>query len=209
MTMKTVPSKQNAHWLGMVFATFAVIQLDALAAVIPHQVLSMGITPVVWGIGAAVLWSRARSAPAEDALYRVAPFSPTDALILFFVSACGAAMALSSFVYGGLRPLFIRELCTGYPLYTLRNLLYYPLEVLLMLELLIYGQKAGEALTKSSLPWGALALFVLWGLPHILWHGIPDGLVSACRAFPYSVPFYASCKHAGTSYLSMLILWFL
>lgn len=82
-----------------------------------------------------------------------------------------------------------------------KKFLYYPLEVLLMPELLIDGQKAGEALTKSSLPWGALALFLLWGLPHILWHGIPDGLVSACRAFPYSVPFYASCKHAGTSYL--------
>lgn len=55
MTVKPLPSKQKAHWLGMAFATFAVIQLDALAAVIPHQVLSMGITPVVWGTGAAVL----------------------------------------------------------------------------------------------------------------------------------------------------------
>lgn len=55
MTVKPLPSKQKAHWLGMAFAAFSVIQLDALTAVIPHQVLSMGITPVVWGTGAAVL----------------------------------------------------------------------------------------------------------------------------------------------------------
>lgn len=63
-------------------------------------------------------------------------------------------MAVSNYLYAGLKPLFIRELFTGYPLYTIRNIVYYPLEVLLMLELLIYSQKAGETLSKKiSFPW--------------------------------------------------------
>ena len=119
-------------------------------------------------------------------------------------------MAVSNYLYAGLRPLFVRELLTGYPLYTIRNILYYPLEVLLMLYLLMYSQAAGAIFTKKeSIPWGALALFLLWGLPHILWHGLPDGIVSALRAFLYSIPFYASGKNIGTSYICMVILWFL
>lgn len=71
-------------------------------------------------------------------------------------------MAVSNYLYAGLKPLFIREFFTGYPLYTIRNLVYYPLEVLLMLELLIYSQKAGETLTKKiSFPWGAIVLYLL------------------------------------------------
>lgn len=45
-------------------------------------------------------------------------------------------MAASNYLYAGLKPLFVRELLTGYPLYTIRNVIYYPLEVALMLYLL-------------------------------------------------------------------------
>ena len=108
-----------------------------------------------------------------------------------------------------MRPLIIREFFSSYPLYTLRNILYYPLEILLMLELLIYAQRAGDCLTqKSTIPWGALVLFFLWGLPH-LYHGVTDGIVSALNAFIYAIPFYASGKKLKVSYISMLILWLL
>ena len=91
-----------------------------------------------------------------------------------------------------------------------------------MLELLICAQKGGELMTqtrhfspadlekqKSQLPWGAFALFVMWGLPHIFYHGPVDGMISALRAFIYCIPFYTSGKNIKTSYISMLILWLL
>lgn len=56
---------------------------------------------------------------------------------------------------------------------------------------------------------GAFALFLLWGMPHLLYHGIYDGLISALKAFIYCIPFYVSNKNIKTSYVSMLILWFL
>lgn len=195
--------------LGMTAAIFAVIQLDAATLLIPGQTASMAATPVIWGIGAAVIWKGIKGRNAQGMLYSRSPFGGRDALLLFFVLACGAAMAAGSYLYTGLKPLFIRELFTSYPLYNLRNLLYYPLEVWLMLELLICAQGAGEALIHRPFPWGALALFLLWGLPHILWHGVPDGVVSALRAFLYSVPFYASGKKVKISYPGMLVLWFL
>lgn len=202
---------KNSMWLlGMTLLTCAMFQFDAVAAVIPNQAAAMGITPVVWGIGAVYILIKTKKKNAENLLYRNSPCSDRDGLILFFVIACGITMAVSNYLYAGLKPLFIRELFTGYPLYTIRNIIYYPSEVLLMLELLIFSQKAGEMLTnKNSFPWGALILFLFWGLPHILWHGSSDGIVSAFRAFIYAIPFYASDKNIKTSYIGMLILWFL
>ena len=172
---KTAHHPINMWPFAAVFAICAVIQFDALAAIIPNQTAALGTTPVVWGIGAV-----------------------------------GIAMAAGNYLYAGLKPLFIRELFTGYPLYTIRNIIYFPLEVLLMMQLLVHSQAAGELLTKrSSVPWGAFALFLLWGLPHILWRGFSDGIVSALRAFIYSIPFYASGKNIRTSYIGMIILWFL
>lgn len=196
--------------LVMVLVICAVIWLDAVAMIIPNQMAAMGVTPVLWGIGAVLLAGRVKKDNKENILYNSFSLSGTDGVILFFVIAGGIAMAASHYLYAGLKPLFVRELLTGYPLYTIRNLLYYPLEVLLMLYLLIYAQKAGESFAGNHMvPWGAFALFLLWGLPHIAWHGFADGIVSALRAFIYAILFYASGKNVKTSYAGMLILWFL
>lgn len=193
-----------------VLVIFGMIQFDAVASMIPNQIVGMAVTPVVWGIGAIYILIKTKKRNIENALYNNFSFSSRDCLTLFFVIAGGITMAVSNYLYAGLTPLFFREFFTGYPLYTIRNIVYYPLEVLLMLELLIYSQKAGETLSKKiSFPWGAIVLFLLWGLPHILWHGFSDGIVSALRAFIYSIPFYTSNKNLKVSYSSMLILWFL
>lgn len=196
--------------LAMVLVIWALIQFDSAAGLIPNQIAALSITPAVWGIGAGLLSVRAKRDNRAYSLYRHSPFSGRGGLLLFFVITGGLTVAFSNYLYAGLRPLFVRELLTEYPLYTIRNILYYPLEVLLMLYLLMYSQAAGAIFTKKeSIPWGALALFLLWGLPHILWHGLPDGIVSALRAFLYSIPFYSSGKNIGTSYICMVILWFL
>lgn len=194
----------------MVLVICAVIQLDAVTLTIPNQVAAMAITPVLWGIGASLLAGKVKKDNKENILYNSFSLSGRDGVILFFVIMGGIAMAASNYLYAGLKPLFVRELLTGYPLYTIRNIIYYPLEVLLMLYLLIYAQRAGEIFTGNhTIPWGAFALFLLWGLPHIAWHGFADGVVSALRAFIYAIPFYASGKNVKTSYAGMLILWFL
>ena len=187
---KTAHHPINMWPFAAMFAICAVIQFDALAAIIPNQTAALGTTPVVWGIGAVFISVKMKRENSAHLLYNSLP--------------------AGNYLYAGLKPLFIRELFTGYPLYTIRNIIYFPLEVLLMMQLLVHSQAAGELLTKrSSVPWGAFALFLLWGLPHILWRGFSDGIVSALRAFIYSIPFYASGKNIRTSYIGMIILWFL
>lgn len=193
----------------MVLIIFALIQFDAVTFIIPNQIAALSVTPVVWGIGAIFIAIKAKTENKNNLSYNNLPFSSKDGLIFFFVIAGGIAIAVTNYLYAGLKPLFIRELFSGYPLYTIRNVIYYPLEVFLMLQLLIYSQEIGELLSKRFAPWGAISLFILWGLPHILWQGPSDGIVSALRSFIYSIPFYASGKNIKTSYISMIILWFL
>lgn len=203
-------SNKFLYSLLMMFLIFLVIMFDNLSAVIPNETLAFGLPLIIWSVGAYYGIKKMKKQNAGYSYYINNPLVNKDFLILFFVIAGGIAIAASNYLYAELKPLFVRELLTGYPLYTIRNIIYYPLEVLLMLELLIYSQRAGEFLTnKTIIPWGTFALFLLWGLPHLFSHDFADGIVSALRAFIYCIPFYASNRNIKTSYISMLILWFL
>lgn len=195
--------------LVMMLAVWAVIECDFISLIMPNQILAFGIGPVIWGIGAVCILIRMKKQNVEEPYDTGRQSDGRDGLVLFFAITGGIAIAAGSYLYAGIKPLLIREYFSGYSLYTIRNILYYPLEVLLMLELLIYAQKAGDLLTKKTMiPWGAFALFLLWGLPH-LYHGFTDGMVSALEAFVYAIPFYASGKKIKTGYISMLVLWLL
>lgn len=208
--MKQSMNQKRIQPFIMLLAAWLILESEAAAMLIPNQIAMFGVPVIVWGVGAVCIMLGLKRQNEALSYYRSAPLTAIDCLILFFAVTGGMAVAAGNYLYAGLSPLFIRELFTGYPLYTIRNLLYYPLEVLLMLEILICAQKAGDVLTKKTdVPWGAFGLFVLWGLPHIAWHGFTDGIVSALRAFIYCIPFYASGRNLRTSYISMLILWFL
>lgn len=205
--MKKADCKADIQALIMMLFTWVVIECDFISLLVQNQILAFGITPIIWGIGAFWILNKLKKQNENNSLYINTSWNSRDWVILFFVISSSISIAVSNYLYVGLRPLLIREYFSGYFLYTIRNLLYYPLEALLMLELLIYAQRVGEAVTKrAGVPWGALALFFLWGLPHFV-HGFEDGIVSALKAFVYAIPFYVSGKKIKTSYISMLILW--
>ncbi len=206
--MKKEDYKKGAQMLIMMVLTWGVIECDFISLVMPNQILAFGITPIIWGIGASFIFIKILKENKEELLYTNDLWNGRDWLILFFVITGSITAAVRNYLYAGMKPLLIREFFTSYPLYTIRNILYYPLEVLLMLELLIFAQRAGEYFTKKAGIWGIAALFLLWGLPH-LYHGFEDGIVSALNAFIYAIPFYASGKKLKVSYISMLILWFM
>lgn len=207
--MKKSNKRQGLKALGLMFLVWIIIEFDFICVLPIPQILAMVISLIVWCIGAVSVMLHIRKQNLESTYYRKKSLTEKDYMILFFAIMGGLAIAVSNYLYIGLKPLFVRELLSGYPLYTMRNIIYYPIEVLLMLELMICSQRAGEFLTKkTSIPWGAIALFLLWGLPH-LYHGFGDGIVSALRSFIYCIPFYASNKNIKTSYICMLVLWFL
>lgn len=207
--MEKVDYKRGIQAIIMMLIVWGVIECDFISRFMPNQILVFGISPIIWGVGAFCILVSMKKRNEAELYYINDHMADRDWLILFFVVMGGISIAVRNYLYAGMKPLFIREFFSGYPLYTIRNILYYPLEVLLMLELLIYAQRAGEHLTKKArIPWGVFALFFLWGLPHFS-HGFEDGIASALSAFIYAIPFYASDKKIKVSYISMLILWLL
>lgn len=90
---KTAHHPINMWPFAAVFAICAVIQFDALAAIIPNQTAALGTTPVVWGIGAVFISVKMKRENSDHLLYNSFPLSGRDGLILFFVTAGGIAMA--------------------------------------------------------------------------------------------------------------------
>ena len=207
-------SEDKAHkpnWIQpivMMLSVWIIIESEIICSIVPNYTVGIVLALIVWIVASVIIFHKLKKQNVEYAYYTNHSFTGRDYLILFFVVMSGVTMASNNYLNVGVRPLVIREYFSGNLLYTIRNIFYYPIEVFLMIMLIMCAQRGGELLTKKQLiPWGALALSFLWGLPHILYHGFTDGIQSVLLAFIYSIPYYASDRNIKTSYVSMLILW--
>ena len=119
--------KKGIQALYMMFLVWIVIECDFISAVLPNQILALGISPVIWGIGAFFILNKMRKQNAGELYQTNDIFTGRDWLIIFFVVMGSISLCVRNYVYIGMRPLIIREFFSSYPLYTLRNILYYPL----------------------------------------------------------------------------------
>lgn len=166
---------------------------------------------LMWGTGSLLIGRYIKKNNARFQFYSSKKWDGTGVLIIFFVLMLQVYLSLALYVTAGERPLFIRELLsTMAPWYfKVGQWVYYLFELLIMLEIIICAQRAGELLTgKNLIPWGAVVLFLIWGLPHFNGHSWVDGLQTATKSFVFAAPFYVSKKDPKISYLSLCILWF-
>ncbi|MBO9569028.1 MAG: hypothetical protein J7503_09390 [Cellulomonas iranensis] len=78
---------------------------------------------------------------------------------------------------------------------------YYLAEVLVIVTLLGYGQRWGEAARgRSDVPWGGLVLAATWGLVHVLLQGPAGGAYAMGAAVLYGVLHRAVRGHLGLTY---------
>ena len=192
----------------MMLFVWIIIESDIIGSIVPNYIVGIVLALIVWIVGSVIIFHNLKKQNSEYEYYTDHSFTGRDYLILFFAVMSSITIASNNWLNAGVRPLLFREYFSGNLLYTIRNIFYYPIEVFLMIILIMCAQRGGELLTKKTLiPWGALALSILWGLPHILYHGFTDGIMSVLLAFIYSIPYYVSDRNIKTSYISMLILW--
>lgn len=67
--------------------------------------------------------------------------------------------------------------------------MYYLMESVLILLVVVFGQKAGEVkFNKSNIPWGGILVGLTWGLIHIFSQGsLSTGILSALGGFSFGV----------------------
>ncbi len=112
---------------------------------------------------------------------------------------------VSELMYG------IRNMGTGIGIaYFIAQYIYYFLEVILLFNIIKFAQQAGELLfDKIKIPYGGIALSLLWGLYHIIPHGIIDGLTTTFFAFLMGIAYLVMRKNQRYAFLLILLIFIL
>lgn len=80
--------------------------------------------------------------------------------------------------------------------YFLAQYFYYYIETVLMVMILSFAQEAGTIIWgKKNIPYGGIVLAIVWGLIHIAFHGVADGLTSTLYAILYGCAFVVMNKN--------------
>jgi len=153
----------------------------------PFMITHWSVTIVVWAVSAMAILRISEAQMGFDVRERRADVTP---LQWAGVAMCFGVLLTQSFLaWGGFKPLIeFRNL--GSLLFTFQYV-YYGVETLLFLLIIVLGQKAGEirfGLTK--IPYGGLLVAATWGLVHWLTQGsLMAGVYSAFAGLVYGVAF--------------------
>ncbi|WP_200789781.1 hypothetical protein [Clostridium fallax] len=89
--------------------------------------------------------------------------------------------------------------------------IYYIFEAVLVLLIIVFGQKAGEMSFKNKrLPWGGFLLGVTWGLIHLLTKGdLVIGLILCLASVLYGIAYLAVKKNIYIAYPIIFLMFVL
>lgn len=88
--------------------------------------------------------------------------------------------------------------------------LYYFLEAFLMVMILSFAQEAGVALWGNhNIPYGGIILAIIWGLLHIVFHGVVNGLTTTACAILYGYAFLAMNKNIKYAFPLVFLMFVL
>ena len=161
-------------------------------------------TCVIWVIGAWVLYARAKRKGFN--IFE----NKSDAPILnwIIVVVLLAVSVISSYITWDMRFKPIAEF-TGMAnrvgeqavfIFTAQYI-YYLVESVLFLAIVVFGQKFGELVfKKNNIPWGGILCGLTWGLAHILTQNMLTGIYSAVFAVIYGVVYLLLKKNVRYTY---------
>lgn len=165
---------------------------------VAEGILIWVITIVFWLLGCFMLliYSKKRLA--------YSPFKNKEKPRLKSILFCGLIIVIviiiHTFILGGLKPILEFKAHTnrfanlGILTYMVQYL-YYASEIIVVVLILVYSQKAGELLFKSNnIPWGGIFTGLTWGINHVFTqHSFSIGMYSVFTSVIFGV-FYLLCK---------------
>lgn len=183
------------------------------ADIVLQSVIGFVLTYIFWGLG---IWTLRKLYKRNEALHFTNTEQPTHKQLLFGLLLLAISVAISYTSWGGFKVAL--ELMNGIKnggaglgiAYFIAQYVHYFLEVVLFFQLIKYAQKAGESLFgKEKIPYGGIALAVLWGLPHILFHGVVDGLTTTLIAFLMGIAYLAVRKNPSYAFPLIFLMFIL
>lgn len=221
--MKNFNSKKEKglYYLGLALYAFAGLGIEALYAfllepllygaameewTVTQNILHWSITCISWGVIAYVLIRLSKRAGFD--LFEGRPKVKTRQWIctLIFIIF---SLYLSYTDWNGFKPII--EYQYNGLLKFIFQYLYYLVETLLFMLIIIFGQKACEICFKAkNIPYGGIAVALTWGLVHILTKGsLQLGLLSALSGFMFGCVYLLLNRDIKKSYIVMAIMFML
>lgn len=87
---------------------------------------------------------------------------------------------------------------------------YYFLETILFFNIIKYSQRAGELLFgNDKIPYGGIVAAATWGLLHIIFHGVIDGLTTTFIALLMGVAYLVMRKNPKYAFILIFLMFIL
>lgn len=187
----------------------SMIYPNSISELTPVQLIIHWIaTSIVWGLIAVVLARYAKQHYNFD-IWGENQSVPINNWIIAIVLAA-LCIASNAWSWGTLKILGELEIKNSLMLFTFQYI-YYIFEVMLVLSVIAYGQKAGDLwFKKCKIPWGGILAGVTWGLAHALTQGsLFVGLEAMVSAVLYGCIYLLMKKRTIYSYPLILLAFVL
>lgn len=141
---------------------------------------------------------------------------PTAKHLLFGLLLLAISFAVSFISWNGFKAFEelmggIRNAGLGLGIaYFITQYIYYFLEAMLFFNIIKYSQQAGELLfNKGSIPYGGIALAILWGLPHIIFQGVVNWIIITVLSLLMGIAYLVMRKNPKAAFILILLMFLL
>lgn len=164
-----------------------------------QHIIHWVMTCIVWGIFSIVLMKKINKIHID--------IKDINWLGVSVIVIC--SIIYTSYVWGGFKPAI--ELSNNGITKFAVQYIYYAFESMLILLIIVHGQKAFEILLKKSvnLPIGGILLAVTWGLIHILTQGISTGIYACIQSMLFGIVYLVLKKDIKFSYIAITLMFML
>ena len=219
--------EKASPYLVMALSTFLIIALELLVLFIESlfygtmdflegisaSLIHWGITCVVWGAGVWFLYVIAK----KRGFFILENKSKAPYLNWIIVFALLALSVFSQYLSLDMRFKSLVEF--QYMQRTFENhaviafvaqYIYYLVESVLILALVVFGQKFGEvAFKKNNVPWGGILCGLTWGVGHVLSQDLLTGIFAASISVAYGVVYLLLKKNVRYTYPILALMFVL
>jgi hypothetical protein len=215
-------TKKAGKLLLLAIASEAVIMTDSLAGLISGSItlnvvvrgaLSFLLVYLFWSVGIVLVRRFYKRQADIQFTYNQ---NPNFYQILLGLTLLLVTNIISYFSWSGFKVL--KELMYGIQnggiglgiTYFIVQYFYYFLETVLIVMILSFAQEAGTIYWgKKNIPYGGFVLAIIWGLVHIAFHGVVDGLTSTVCAMLYGCAFLTMRKNVKYAFPLIFLMFIL
>ena len=162
------------------------------------------LTCILWGSVAFLLFKSAKKKYHFDVLDCKDKGTKLEMTLAILITVAG--VIAMNFTWEGFKPIV--EFKNLGLIKFIFQYIYYSMEVVLVMLVVVFGQQFGEKLVShKKIPWGGIVLACTWGLVHILTQDLATGIFSIVMSILFGVLYLLVKKNIYWAYVLTAIIF--